>query len=188
MSDGPHRSLPLRRHWRDLAERSAKLAFSPQEVAEALPYALKMEMREVRLLEIQNILGGGPQASLFGDDRLEQLELARSSSAGSAIGGVIIDCAIEAVSAGKAGYDACEDALTAALDEYARGTARSTEEHYQRSDASQRMVDNVRTRLCLARQACDFRAVARDLLSGVRPTRAAMALPKHSGLDEGPRL
>jgi len=188
MSDGPHRSLPLRRHWRDLAERSAKLAYSPEEVAEALPYALKMEMREVPLTEIQDMLGGGEQASLFGDDRIQQLELARSGAAGSAIGGVVIDCAIEAVSAGKTGYEACEDSLTAALDEYARGTARSTEEHYQRSDASARTIDNVRSRLTLARQACDFRAIARDLLTGVRATRTAAALPKHSGLDEGPRL
>jgi hypothetical protein len=50
MSDGPHRSLPMRNHWRNLAERAAKAVFSPQEVSEALPYALH---RDIEVLDLR---------------------------------------------------------------------------------------------------------------------------------------
>ena len=45
MSDGPHRSLPMSRGWKQLARRAANKAFSPVEVCDALPAALHQDWR-----------------------------------------------------------------------------------------------------------------------------------------------
>ena len=46
MSDGPHRSLPMRPAWKKLAERADKAAFSAEEVRDALPAALAEDWRK----------------------------------------------------------------------------------------------------------------------------------------------
>lgn len=93
MSDGPHRSLPMRPHWKDLAQRAAKGAFSPDQVCEALPYALKRDILEAPITAIRDIMNRG---SLFPEMLVEQLEGLRQSCRGSAAANLLIDCAVEA--------------------------------------------------------------------------------------------
>ena len=45
MSDGPHRSLPMRKPWKDLAMRGDKAAYSASEVAEAATNALASDFK-----------------------------------------------------------------------------------------------------------------------------------------------
>lgn len=45
MSDGPHRSLPMRKPWRELAMRGDKAAYSASEVAEAATNALASDFK-----------------------------------------------------------------------------------------------------------------------------------------------
>jgi hypothetical protein len=40
MSDGPHKSLPMRDGWRKLAKRAANTNFEPTEISEAIPGAI----------------------------------------------------------------------------------------------------------------------------------------------------
>ncbi len=40
MSDGPHRSLNMRRGWKRFAKRADKEAYAPEEVCDAIPAAL----------------------------------------------------------------------------------------------------------------------------------------------------
>jgi hypothetical protein len=100
MSDGPHRSLPMRRHWKDFAERSAKAAFSPDQVSEALPHALKKEILEAPIKEIRDIMGGD---SLFPEMRIQCLDALRQAYRGSAAATHVIDCAVEATARGLLG-------------------------------------------------------------------------------------
>ena len=44
MSDGPHKSLPLRPHWRTFAQRAAKAAYALDEVRDTLAYAIKRDV------------------------------------------------------------------------------------------------------------------------------------------------
>ena len=187
MSDGPHRSLPMRRHWKDVAERAAKAAFAPDQVCEALPYALKRDITGAPLDTVRDILTGAQQGSLFPEQRLEQLEAARQDCRGSAAGNALIDCAIEAVTSGLNGEQAFQSALKNALEDNARSALRGIEEHYQHK-ASDRSARYVRDRLAVARRQCDFSALATDLMSSGKPSRNAVQLPRHTGLDEGPRL
>lgn len=184
MSDGPHRSLPMKRHWRDLAERGAKAAFSADDVRDAVPYALRKDARELPLDAIRDILGGGKQGSLFRSDRVAQLEAAREACRGSALGNVLIDCAVETVTNGLTGDAACRSALANAFADHTRNEFRSVEEHYQR-EAGARSARFVRERLDTARGRCDFTALASELMTPVKPSRNAPRLPKRTGLDEG---
>ena len=185
MSDGPHRSLPMRRHWKDFAERSAKAAFSPDEVCEALPYALKREILEAPIKDIRDIMNGG---SLFSEFRVEQLEALRQSCRGSASATRVIDCAVEAALGGLTGDAGAHSALRNALEDTARDSLRGIEEHYQR-EASSRSAGYVRTRMDAARQQLDCGALASELLSSETPqSRRSVTLTRHTGVDEGPPL
>jgi hypothetical protein len=183
MSDGPHRSLPLRRHWQDFAERCAKAAFSSTEVCEALPHALKKDILETPIKEVREIMGGD---TLF-PVRIEQLEALRQSHRGAAATH-LIDCAIEAAADGLQGQSGTEAAVQNALEGITRDALRGTEEHYER-EASSQSAGFVRTRMDAARQQHDCGALARELLSTEKPpSRRSVSLPRRSGVDEGPPL
>jgi hypothetical protein len=185
MSDGPHRSLPMRRHWKDFAERSAKAAFSPDQVSEALPHALKKEILEAPIKEIREIMGGG---SLFPEMQIERLEALRQAHRGSAAATHVIDCAVEAAAGGLTGEVGTHAALKNAIEDTTRDALRGIEEHYQR-ETSSRSAGYVRTRLDTARQQLNCGALARELLSAEKPSSArSVTLPRHTGVDEGPPL
>ncbi len=186
MSDGPHRSLPMRRHWKVLAERAAKAAFSKDDVQATLPLALAKDFRADAPIEaVREILGGWQQSDMFSDDRVERLEAARSECCGSTAGNALIDCAIEAVYNGRSGEAAAVSALANALGEYCQGEFRAVEEHYQR-EANARSARFVRERLDGARQQTDFQSLAKDMLSP--PRGASMRIVKQTGLHDGPPL
>ena len=186
MSDGPHRSLPMRRHWRNLAERASKAAYSADEVCEALPVALQRDMCEAPLAAIRDIISGN-QGFLFAHNEIERLEAVRQASTRSAACNVVIDCAIQAVSGGLTGEAAYRATLEIACEAQVRSQFRSVEEHYHRS-ASARSARYVRDRLDAARQQCDFKTIASGFITGTQSPRGAANLPRHSGLDEGPTL
>jgi len=187
MSDGPHRSLPMRRHWKILAERAAKAAFSIDQVCEALPYALKKDFREAPLRIIREILGAGEQNSLFGEDKVAQLDAVRRACRGSAAANCLIDSAIEAVGNGLSGETAFVSTVANALADHTRGALRSTEEHYQRA-AGGHSAQFIRERLTGARRQCDFKSLAVELTGSGKSLRKSSHLPRHTGIDEGPPL
>lgn len=185
MSDGPHRSLPMRRHWRDLAERAATPAFTAEQVAEAFPVALKNEFREAPLAQIRDILGGGAQSSLFKEDRAAKIETARRACAGSAAGNTLIDCALEANADGLTGDRAMRTALENALDALARAGCHQIEEHYRRKEPQS--TANVRNRLDAARGQCARSEIASELMSDDGGGASGkVRLRKRTGIDEGP--
>ncbi len=186
MSDGPHLSLPLRRPWPKLAERAAKPAYSVDEMVDAFEAGLRRELREVPSV-IREIMGGGEQAALFDDDRIGQLEAARSAAWGSALAAVAINCAIEATQSGRFGDDGFLHAMKAALREFALGQFRSMEEHYL-GKAGIRSASSLRTRLDACLRATDLGAVVRKYM-----TSSARKMPNpppeiRTGIDEGPHL
>jgi hypothetical protein len=177
----------MRRHWKDLAERAAKSVFAKEAVREALPHALKKDVGELPLDRVRDILGGGRQGKLFQEDRIAQLEETRNDCRGSALGNALINCAIEAVTDGLTGDNACKTALKNAFDEYTRNAFRGVEEHYQR-EGSDRSARFVRERLDAARSECDFGGLASEIMSPNKLANSPSRLLKHMGIDEGPAL
>lgn len=186
MSDGPHKSLPMRRHWKDLAERTAKAAYSANEVCEALPHALRKDLREAPLAAIRDILSGG-QGSLFAEDKIERLEAVRQKNTRSAASNLVIDCAIQSVADGLTGDNAYRATLDNACAERVRSGFRSVEEHYLR-EAGAQSARFVRDRLDAARRQQDIAIVVSAMMSGGKTPRGGDYLPRQTGIDEGPSL
>jgi hypothetical protein len=174
----------MRRHWKDLAERSAKAAFSPDQVSEALPHALKKEILSAPIKEIRDIMGGD---TLFPELRIERLDALRQAHR-SAAATHVIDCAIAAAASGLTGEAGTHAALQKRASRHDAQCPPRIEEHYQR-EATSRSAGYVRTRLDAASQQLDCGAIARDLLApATPPSPRSVTLPRQSGVDEGPPL
>lgn len=186
MSDGPHRSLPLRQHWRKFAERAATPSFSLNEVAEALPIALLKDFREVPVQQISAILLGDRQISLFPQNRTGLLEAVRGVCRGSTPGTILIDCAIEASANGLTGRSALHTALENAFQAHVRGVCHSIEEHYYRKDPPNAI--NIRARLKAACRQVSYATLASEMVSGKPGNIGKFHPEKRMGIDEGPQL
>ena len=189
MSDGPHRSLPMSRGWKQLARRAANKAFSPVEVRDALPAALQQDWRgEVpeRLCKlVQNVLNDN-QGSLFEDQRVHGLEALRRETAGRTLGKAYLDYAIQAVMHGLGGKDAIAQAAANAIGDRAARGARQVEEHYLRKSTHAR-ASHVRERIESGVIQSDFAAIAGRLV-GIDTSDQPLAPVKNTALDDGVRL
>lgn len=189
MSDGPHRSLNMRRGWKRLAERAANHAFEPAEICNAVIPALAQDWRKEIPADLARGITGvleGQQTSLFNDQKLSQLEGLRPLAAGHSLGQVFLDCAIELARNGRTGSDASVEAATNALAVRASCGARQVEEHYCRKSTTTR-AQNVRGRIEEGIASASLDGLARALLN----PDSGCALPtsgKQQGLDDGVRL
>ncbi len=185
MSDGPHRSLNMRPHWKIAAQWAANLAHTPDDVCAALAHALKKDILEAPIAAVRDIMNSGV---LFPGMRAEQLEALRACHPRSAATNSLIDCAIDTVASGTISEAGTVVAVAAALEDMVRAPVRGIDEHFQR-EAGARASRNVRTRLEEAMGKLDSFGIARELLSPAHPpSRRSIELPRHTGIDEGPRL
>jgi hypothetical protein len=183
MSDGPHRSLPMRPGWKKVAEYAGNEAFTSKDVCDAIVAALGLDFRKDispgTLDGIQDVLGG---ATLFREDSLRALEDLRPSVAGCALGDTLLDYVAYTVSDGKSGDAALQEAVTCTLTDWSARCARQVEEHYLRA-ASTANTTNVRSRIEEGIQKAPFMALASRLLD--RESTAVLRLEKRDGLDDG---
>lgn len=186
MSDGPHRSLPMRRAWRTVAERGDKRAFTPTEISEALVPALEqdcqVDMTQAFVNGLRRVL---EEPLLFPSNVAARLEPLRSE-AGSGIGRELLDNVALLSAADAEAFQVVQDSLKAALEERANRGARQVEEHYFRESSTPRAL-NMRGRLDEAIQCTDFGAIAERFL-GVNPRGKSAAPVKKTGLDDGVSL
>lgn len=185
MSDGPHRTLPMRAHWKLAAHRAANAAHSIEEVSESIIFASKRDILEAPIGAVKDVIAA---SSLFPDMRIDRLEALRGQFPRSAAANGLIDCAIAALGEGLAGDAAVATAVATAMEALARSASRGIEEHYQREPEA-RASRTVRVRLDAATVAADYAGAARQLLTPASPpSRRSVAPPRRSGLDQGPRL
>jgi hypothetical protein len=183
MSDGPHKSLPMRRGWKKVAEYAGNVTFASNEVCDAIVTAIEQDWRKDISLglvgSIQDVLGG---ATLFSEDRIQALEDLRQSVAGGAMGHVLLDHVLYAVSDGKSGDTAFQEAVTRTAIDWSARRARQVEEHYLRKSSTENATI-VRSRIEEAVQKASFTALASRLLDAA--SRPVPRLVKHDGLDDG---
>jgi hypothetical protein len=186
MSDGPHRTLPMRNGWKRLAKRADKSAFNPQDVAEGVGPALAgdwtLEISR-EFLEGLHELCGGRQGSLFGAENDADFEALKRLAAGrGSLGGVLVDFAAQAMADGKSGEAALLEAAENALHDRAMRDMRSVEEHYLR-ESSARRAANVRSRMEKGVAAAGIGELAGKLLT--QPASSHSMPAKHDGIDDG---
>ena len=187
MSDGPHRSLPMRPGWKKVAEYAANEAFATNEICDVIVAAFEQDCRKdipASLVScIQDVLGG---ATLFSEDNVWALEDLRPSVAGCAMSNALLDHVIYAVGDGKSGDAALQEAIHRTATDWSARCARQVEEHYLR-EASTENAKNVRSRIEDAIQQASFSAcVGRLLDSG--SSKPSQQIVKRDGLDDGAPL
>jgi hypothetical protein len=184
MSDGPHRSLPMRRRWKRLAEYADNETFERDEIRDAVVPALEYDCRGEMSRDFLDALCRAcddQQNSLFGNNT-QPLESLRAA-AGSGIGRVVLDYAIQAAARGEAGANISEKAMTQALVDRAARGARQVEEHYYRKSTKTR-AGKVRERIEQGISGADIGGLARKVLKA-ESGKSASEPAKRQGLDDG---
>lgn len=164
MSDGPHKSLPMRPGWKRFAERAYKPAFSIEEIREAVPAALKGDWQEENMPGFVAELAHLFESQLdFFCDQTVKLEGLRKAAYGSPFRCALLDYAIQvATNDHSGGEEGCMEAVRQALSDCVDRGARQVEEHYYRRPRENDAVD-VRGRVENAIAGLDIAAVARRL-------------------------
>lgn len=187
MSDGPHRSLPLRRAWKKVCEIADGRAHALEEVVEKIPAALAADVRgeigEGLLKSLRRILTS-EQPQLI-DDAAQQVAALRSQAA-SVMEIDLVEAVGDALRDGKRGADAFQTGAEAVFEERGQAVTRSVVEHYLRKSPRARAA-HVEQRVSDAiKQAGDrVRDLAAGLVTGVMKRQLPNAVDR-SGLDDGP--
>ena len=189
MSDGPHRSLPMRPGWKKLAERAGNAASSAEEVRDAVPAALEgdwhKEIQGSLVREVRKILSDS-QTDFFYNQRTEKLELLQKEAAGYPLAVLFLTYATQAVAGGLSGDKALEEAASQALADCATRGARQVEEHYYRK-ATQSHAADVRRRIESGIEGSDIAMITRRLV-GIDKSEQPQRSAKRTGLDDGVQL
>jgi hypothetical protein len=187
MSDGPHRSLPMRPGWRRVAESADNQAFESDEIRDAIAPALEQDCRGEMTPEFISSFKKvctNQAASLFKDGLGPSLEALRKE-AGSGMGRTVLDYAIKEASNGSDAGELPQRALKEALVGRAARGARQVEEHYCRKSTTPR-ANRVRERIEHGIGKTDIDGVVRRVLDPkAKPVTQA---PQRRGLDEGVKL
>ena len=187
MSDGPHKSLSMARHWKRLAERADNAAFAPNEVGGELPPALERDWRaEVpdSLSSRVRLVLSSDQESLFADGTIDQLEGLRLKHADQPLAGVFLEFLMQSVAQGETGDDAVCTGAERALNDRAMRRARQIEEHYRRKGGRSSYV---RERIERAVMQTELATVAK-CVTGVAPAAGTQPIGRRTGLDDGVQL
>ncbi|MCC7415736.1 MAG: hypothetical protein IT176_01250 [Acidobacteria bacterium] len=183
MSDGPHRSLPMRPWWKQAALRADKSAFDVSECTEAIEVALEREFAQLRPSFLKGLKDAHEEPGLFSPTESIHLQKLRPETP-------LEQRVLDNVTLLSPEEMAKAEALVAAFANAMRNEAprfnKQIEEHYRRkSDAIH--AGRERERLDEATARADVESLARRLLRSDGP-RAAPALKKKAGLDDGVSL
>lgn len=186
MSDGPHRSLPMRKAWKELAMRADQKTYDLAQVSEAAPYALASDWRnEVSaslLKAIKNVFAGQGNSLGMREIALDQLEKAKPLAAGSVFGASAVAWAVQLVHEGRTDSNALYDVVGLAAKERAYAGIRQVEEHYLR-ESHERRADGVRSRLEGAISGISVTQLGTFIVDP--PSRRGGSVRKHTEIDEG---
>lgn len=189
MSDGPHRSLPLKPRWKKVAKWAAKDAWTIEEVRDASSNALMQDVAELPLEAIKVIVGAGAESSLFSldpDQVYHELDKLHARFYGSAIGRNLIEGIVHYQRIGLRGESAFLRGLEHAMDRTFRDHSRSIEEHYFRDQGKSSAI-HMRSRLADVHDSIDFKELAnRD--AEKTAVRRAPSLNRMTGIDDGPAI
>lgn len=184
MSDGPHRSLPMRPWWRQAALRADRSSFDLEECTEAIEVALEREfVEELRPTFVRALRDAHQQPGLFSFmDSVPPQELnAETPLERRVLANVAVLSADEA-----ANMNGFLSVLANAIRNEVPRFSRQIEEHYLRKSGRSH-ARRERERLDEATARADIETLARRLLKPDR-SRPAAVLKKKSGLDDGVRL
>jgi hypothetical protein len=185
MSDGPHRSLPMPKAWKEFARKGDKEVYGADEVRDAALYALSRdfanEVSGALLRALRNIFDGVGNTLLMRDVALRALDDARRLAAGSVFGSAAVGWCEEYVQAGAFGRDNFHEALGCAIQERGYAGQKQVQEHYLRQ-SSVRRADGVASRIGDAIDSLNPRDVGRSFSGDAERTKAPR---RQKEIDQG---
>jgi hypothetical protein len=188
MSDGPHKSLPMRNGWRKLAERAANTNFEPTEISEAIPLAVKDDWNaedcDQTVRELRIILEHDRQGSLFGQEREDRIDALKDvSAAGFPLRRMLIESITQAAEDGQDAENAVQAGVERTLAERIVRGALQIEEHYlRRGDEAARTI---RDRIGQGVANISLKSLADQLMN---PGVSSPPANKRDGINDGPPL
>jgi hypothetical protein len=190
MSDGPHRSLPMKPKWRSVAERAWNGAFGIHEISAAMMPALRGDCQDEippRLVDGLLKIVDRQEGLLFKDVGAADLEALRSE-AGTGMGRHALDNLIRLSKQEQLNVLTLAKAFDSTFLDRLAKTNRQMEEHTLRNAPVSR-TNQLRSRL---EQAASH---AKTLISGLTRqilkldnNRPARLTSKRDGLDDGPSI
>jgi hypothetical protein len=189
MSDGPHKSLPLRHGYQRVAAWAYKPAFSVNQIGEAAESALLRDVAIEVTPTIKSIL-----AIVDGQDLLslastvqDQLDRLRVDPAVDTLAANAVEGAQMALREGYSGLVAFEKGLASALAERLAAGGRAMEEHYLVKvgpGACQQMRRRMNETIVHMTNSGTFDRMAKSIL-GDRSVSVARTPTVHDGVDQG---
>lgn len=186
MSDGPHRSLPMRKPWKELAKRGDQCIYDSVQVAEAATQALASDFKNEVSWSLINILKsifeGLGNSLRLPEIAIQQLEEVRVSAAGSVFGRNAIEWSIQLVNEGRLEPNAVYEAIGLAAKQRGYANTRAIQEHVLRK-TNQHRAEGVAARLHSAISGLSERELGTTLVD--RQVTGVGRLKKRTSLDEG---
>lgn len=186
MSDGPWKSLPMRQHWKQVAEQAENGAFSLEDPCEVLEAALCKEAEELPLGMVCRAAVPNDQGVLFRPELNGIIEALQRDHPGSKVVQRFLTCLRDEEASGSSGCEMVKSAVADTLDECARDHSRAIQEHYYRKSRSPEVP--VDRRLASARGLCDFQRLASRMVAQPGSSVSSSSPARRSGLDDGPQL
>ena len=188
MIDGPHRSLPLGKNWKNFMLYADKEAYSLGERRQSLSIAVKKEFSNSVLTAVRDVLDEKERGLFSIVDPVERIEAIREDCPGSTADNLFIDWVIYGLSEGGTGQKVLEDALKNASEELTHAQLRSIEEHHCREEENVKTIDSLRKRIYETVQETNFDSIASELIESLSSKKNVQKPSKRVGLDEGPEL
>lgn len=187
MSDGPHRSLPMKPKWRSIAERAYNRNFDVNDITGAMGPALVSDCRDETTPGFFESLRGicEEQENLLIKDNVRERFEALREDAGTGIGRRILDNVIRLSEQDEVTIKTAVKAIERACVERIAKSNRQMEEHAQRETSVLR-ASHMRPRLEEAAAKAPVTTVARQMLKIEKPPSRSST--KRKGLEEGPSL
>lgn len=190
MSDGPHRSLPMKPKWRSVAERAYNGSFGVDEISAAIMPALASDCHDEmtpRFIDSLRGLCEQQETLLIKDDMPARLEALRPE-AGSGIGRQALENVIWLSKQEEVNVITAAKAIERAFVDRLAKNNRQMEEHTLRKSTVSR-ANALRNRLeqATANAKAQLSGLARQLLK-LDNNRPARSTAKRDGLDEGPSI
>jgi hypothetical protein len=190
MSDGPHKSLPMRKGWRKLAERAANTNFDADEICAAVPEAVTDDWMEEGcdqvVQELREILNDARQGSFFEPKQGDKVEALKDvSSAGFPFRRTIVENVARAAETIADPSAALQAGVESAVAQRIVRGCLQVEEHYLRSgDAA---ASTIRARIGEGVAKVPLKHLAHHFLNPKAPTSLPQS-DKRDGVDDGPPL
>lgn len=186
MSDGPHRSLQMRKPWKELAKRGDQPIYDPEQVAQAATIALASDFRnEVPwslINALKSIFGGLDNSLQLPEIAIQQLQDLKKSAPGSVFARNAIEWSIQLVNEGRLKPDTAYVAIGLAAKARGFANTRQIHEHVLR-ETNQTRADGVTARLTTAIGGLSESSLGSILMNqhSARQSR----LTKNDSLDAG---